>query len=67
MAVFQATLTVSTRGQATVEVTQEVARVVARSGMRCGTVTVFCQHTSCSLVIMENADPPPRVVIWSVG
>src|SRR5690606_29586774 len=26
----------------------------------CGIVTVFCQHTSCSLVIMENADPSAR-------
>ena len=25
-----------------------------------GTVTVFCRHTSCSLVIMENADPSAR-------
>ena len=28
--------------------------------MKRGAVTVFCQHTSCSLVIMENADPSAR-------
>ncbi len=60
MAVVQETLSISTRGQGTTEVTGEVARVVQRSGLRTGTVTVFCQHTSCSLVIMENADPSAR-------
>jgi secondary thiamine-phosphate synthase enzyme len=33
---------------------------VKRSGLSIGTVTVFCQHTSCSLVMMENADPTAR-------
>ncbi len=60
MAVVQESFSVSTRGQGTTEVTAEVARVVQRSGLRVGTVTVFCQHTSCSLVIMENADPSAR-------
>lgn len=35
-------------------------REVQRSGIMCGVVTIFCQHTSCSLVIMENADPTAR-------
>lgn len=60
MSVTQEILSISTRGQGTTEVTREIARVVERSGMRAGTVTVFCQHTSCSLVIMENADPSAR-------
>ncbi|WP_221030641.1 secondary thiamine-phosphate synthase enzyme YjbQ [Actomonas aquatica] len=60
MAVVQELLNISTRGQGTTEVTREVARIVERSGLRTGTVTVFCQHTSCSLVIMENADPSAR-------
>jgi secondary thiamine-phosphate synthase enzyme len=42
------------------EITGAVAREVARSGMKTGVVTVFCRHTSCSLVIMENADPSAR-------
>ena len=42
------------------EVTGEVARVVARSGLRSGLVTVFIRHTSASLVIQENADPSAR-------
>jgi secondary thiamine-phosphate synthase enzyme len=61
MAVFQATLSVRTRGQGTQEITDAVARELARSGVKAGLVSVFCQHTSCSLVIMENADPTARV------
>ena len=60
MSVHQATLTVRTRGAGTLEITGEVARELERSGLKRGVVTVFCQHTSCSLVIMENADPSAR-------
>lgn len=60
MPVHQATLSVRTRGQGTFEITSAVAAEVKRSGLAVGTVTVFCQHTSCSLVIMENADPSAR-------
>jgi secondary thiamine-phosphate synthase enzyme len=60
MPVHQVTLTVSTRGSGLYEFTDAVAREVARSGRESGVVTVFCQHTSCSLVIMENADPTAR-------
>lgn len=49
-----------TRGKGTYEITSEVAAIVAESGARTGTVTVFVQHTSASLVIMENADPTAR-------
>ena len=42
------------------EITDAVAREVGRSGLQRGVVTIFCQHTSCSLVIMENADPSAR-------
>jgi len=49
-----------TRGRGTYEITSEVARGVAQSGIRTGTVTVFVRHTSASLVIMENADPSAR-------
>jgi len=56
----QATLSIESRGPGTHEITEAVAREVARSGLKAGVVTVFCQHTSCSLVIMENADPTAR-------
>lgn len=60
MEVFQKTLTCSTRHQGLIEVTEKVASVVLESGFQSGQVTVFCCHTSCSLVIMENADPSAR-------
>jgi secondary thiamine-phosphate synthase enzyme len=60
MAVYQASLTLRTSGQGTYEFTESVARELQRSGLQRGVVTVFCQHTSCSLVIMENADPSAR-------
>ena len=66
MPIHQETHTVRTRGQDLYEITELVAREVQRSGLVRGIVTVFCQHTSCSLVIMENADPSARrdLVAW---
>ncbi|MCH8474099.1 MAG: secondary thiamine-phosphate synthase enzyme YjbQ [Opitutales bacterium] len=55
------TITVSTKGQGTYEITPEVESFLQNSGLQEGQLTVFCQHTSCSLVIMENADPSARV------
>ncbi|MEM9481142.1 MAG: secondary thiamine-phosphate synthase enzyme YjbQ [Verrucomicrobiota bacterium] len=49
-----------THGKGTYEITREVEKAVAESGIADGTVTVFTRHTSCSLVIMENADPSAR-------
>jgi len=60
MAVYQQTLTIQTRGKGTYEITGEVAKILGTSGIKTGTLTVFCQHTSCSLVLMENADPTAR-------
>jgi secondary thiamine-phosphate synthase enzyme len=51
---------VSTRGKGTYEITGEVERIVRASGVQIGTVTVFVQHTSASLIIYENADPSAR-------
>jgi secondary thiamine-phosphate synthase enzyme len=52
--------TVSTRGKGTYEITDEVAEIVRRGGVREGTVTVFIRHTSASLILFENADPSAR-------
>src|SRR3954465_12330145 len=60
MAIHQATHKVCPRGQGTYEITDLVVRELQRSALKRGVVTVFCQHTSCSLVIMENADPSAR-------
>src|SRR3954468_24228699 len=54
------TFVIGTRGKGTYEITQEVARFVRDSGVGTGTVTVFVQHTSASLVIYENADTSAR-------
>jgi secondary thiamine-phosphate synthase enzyme len=48
---------VRTHGKGLYEITDEVQSKIDNSGVRNGTVTVFVQHTSCSIVIMENADP----------
>ncbi len=60
MPIHTASLTVATKGKGTYEITDRVTSIVAESGVKAGTVTVFVRHTSCSLVIMENADPSAR-------
>jgi secondary thiamine-phosphate synthase enzyme len=49
-----------TEGKGTYEITADVQSIVTKSRIAVGTATVFVQHTSCSLVIMENADPTAR-------
>ena len=58
--VYSEPLSVRTKGKGTYEITDQIQEIVARSGIAAGTVTVFVQHTSCSLVIMENAAPAAR-------
>jgi secondary thiamine-phosphate synthase enzyme len=53
-------LVVSTKGKGTYEITDQVKKKIDKCGVRNGTVTVFAQHTSCSLIVMENADPTAR-------
>lgn len=60
MRVLQEQLEVRTNGKGTYEITDEIQGKVDKAGVRNGTVTVFVQHTSCSLIIMENADPTAR-------
>lgn len=57
---FQDSFDVKTAGRGTTEVTAQVARAVRASGVRCGIANVFVRHTSCSLMITENADPAVR-------
>ena len=42
------------------EITSEVGRFVAGSGISEGLLTLFCRHTSASLLIQENAAPAAR-------
>jgi secondary thiamine-phosphate synthase enzyme len=56
----QTILTLPARGPGLHEFTDQIATLVSRSRVRSGLAHVFCQHTSASLVIMENADPSAR-------
>jgi len=50
------TLTLPTHGQGLYEFTAEVARFIADSEIATGLLTIYVRHTSCSLLIQENAD-----------
>lgn len=50
-------LTVEANGKGLVEITGQVADWVADVGIATGLMTLFCRHTSASLLIQENADP----------
>jgi secondary thiamine-phosphate synthase enzyme len=50
-------LEIRTNGKGLYEITDEVQSKIDRFGVQNGTVTVFVQHTSCSVIVMENADP----------
>jgi secondary thiamine-phosphate synthase enzyme len=62
MALGQAstTLSVATAGQGLVEITRDVRRWAEGQGMASGLLTIFCRHTSASLLIQENAAPEVR-------
>ena len=42
------------------DITESVARLVARGGAGAGMCTLFIRHTSASLIIQENYDPSAR-------
>jgi secondary thiamine-phosphate synthase enzyme len=60
MHVYHGQLEVRTHGKGLHEITDQIESKFDKRGIRNGTVTVFVQHTSCSIVIMENADPTAR-------
>jgi secondary thiamine-phosphate synthase enzyme len=51
---------VHTRGRGFSDVTRQVGEVVANSHVQTGIANIFAAHTSCSLLISENADPAVR-------
>ena len=53
-------LTITTRGQGLTMVTDPIASWLHGTGIETGLLTVFCRHTSASLLIQENADPTVR-------
>ena len=60
MHVYHDQLEVRSRGKGLYEITDDVQSKIDKCSIRNGTVTVFVQHTICSIVIMENADPTAR-------
>jgi secondary thiamine-phosphate synthase enzyme len=53
-------LTIATDRQGLIDVTDQIEHWVAARGMTEGLLTIFCRHTSASLVIQENAAPAAR-------
>ena len=53
-------LVIETPGQGLCDITEAVSRWVAAQGLDTGLLTLFCQHTSASLLIQENAAPAAK-------
>jgi secondary thiamine-phosphate synthase enzyme len=60
MHVYHDQFEVRSHGKGLYEITDDVESKIDKSQVQNGTVTVFVQHTSCSIVTMENADPTAR-------
>jgi secondary thiamine-phosphate synthase enzyme len=60
MSICHDRIEVRTSGKGLYEITDEVQSKIDKCGVQNGTATVFVQHTSCSLIIMENADRTAR-------
>lgn len=58
--VSQHTFEVTTPGRGTVEITAEIARLVRAANVSQGLAHVFARHTSCSVIVTENADASVR-------
>lgn len=56
----QTTITIATSGAGLYEFTHEAERFIDDSDVDTGLLTLFVRHTSCSLLIQENADPDVR-------
>lgn len=54
---MQTRFIMQTAGQGLYEVTQEVTAWVRTQAAEAGLLTLFVRHTSCSLLVQENADP----------
>jgi secondary thiamine-phosphate synthase enzyme len=60
MSVCHDRIEVHTNGKGLYEITDEVQSKIDKCGLQTGAATVVVQHTSCSVSIMENADPTAR-------
>lgn len=57
------TMTFDTNGQGLTEITRPIAAWAEEQGMEAGLLTLFCRHTSASLLIQENAAPEVKTDI----
>jgi secondary thiamine-phosphate synthase enzyme len=57
------TLNISTRGKGLYELTSAIHEWVHSQQVSLGLLTIFCRHTSASLLIQENADPTVKTDI----
>ena len=57
---MQTILSIETKGPGLYEFTTRAERFAAEAGIAAGLLTLFVRHTSCSLLIQENADPDVR-------
>jgi len=53
----QQMLDVPCQGRGFYNITRQIRQLVRDSGIDCGLLNLFVQHTSCSLIVQENADP----------
>lgn len=56
----QESFQVPTRGRGMIDITRQVAEAVRRGNVSIGIAHVFVRHTSCAVLITENADPDVR-------
>jgi secondary thiamine-phosphate synthase enzyme len=61
-----AILTFDTDGTGLLEITEDITRWIRETEVRVGILTLFCQHTSASLLVTENASPavPRDLLRW---
>lgn len=57
MTIKHTVLSIDTKGKGLYPFTGEIEKWLQNRAIQNGTLTLFAQHTSCSLVIQENADP----------
>jgi secondary thiamine-phosphate synthase enzyme len=51
------TLQIATSGQALYDITRPISAWIGQQGIGTGLLTVWCRHTSASVIVQENADP----------
>jgi secondary thiamine-phosphate synthase enzyme len=60
MTIHQQSLTITTSGRGTYNITVQIETLIRQSDITTGLCHVFIHHTSASLIITENADPDVR-------